>query len=369
MATDSDSRINAARHLLLEAMIDVGRWDAALEAVANACGARAGQLLSLNGSNEVVGHWLTGVPEGFTAMIEDWGFANPVLNPRFRAGLSSPLMTPVADQDYADADDRRRSPIYAEIYDPHDLPFNCQVVLQRDDEAFVRASVTRTRAQGPLDAEAFRVFEALAPHLQAAVRVQMSLMFVRCTATLQALDAVEAAAFLLSECGRVVGVSAAAEAIAIEGKILQVKEGRVRLRRQPDQTAFDDALGQILEAIRRGGCAAPPVSQLCADALVMDVQQLPMERLAFGGGPAAILILRKAKAAERSELLRRMFGLTRAEAEVALALAAGEAPEIIADARKVSVATVRTQLKSIYSKMGVHRQAELVAAVRRTSVG
>lgn len=369
MALGAEARVDHARQLLLEAMFDVGRWDAALEAVAAACDARAGQLLSLNGDAAVVGHFLTGVPDGFMQMIEDWGFANPVANPRFRAGVSAPVMVAVADQDYAGPEERKRSPIYLEIYEPHDLPFNCQAVLMRDENAFVRASVTRTRKQGPLDARAFRAFTALMPHLQAAVRVQTGLLAESCAASLRTLDAVGAAAFLLCERGYVIGVSHAAEALATRGAPLHVTRGCIRLQEPSDQAVFEATLMGVLQAARSGALIAPAPIPLTADGLVLDVQVLPRERVCFAGAPAAIVLVRSARKQELTLLLQRLFRLTRAETEVALALADGDELDAIAVRRGAALSTVRTQVQSVYAKMDVHRQAELAAAIRRLCGG
>jgi DNA-binding NarL/FixJ family response regulator len=57
------------------------------------------------------------------------------------------------------------------------------------------------------------------------------------------------------------------------------------------------------------------------------------------------------------------LGLTRAEAEVALALAEGLTPGEIAEAREVSLHTVRNQIKAMMWKCGVRRQAELMVVV------
>jgi len=63
--------------------------------------------------------------------------------------------------------------------------------------------------------------------------------------------------------------------------------------------------------------------------------------------------------------LRNLYGLTRTEADVAVRLAGGECPTDIAERREVAINTVRTQIKSVYQKMGCRRQAELVASVKR----
>lgn len=67
--------------------------------------------------------------------------------------------------------------------------------------------------------------------------------------------------------------------------------------------------------------------------------------------------------------LQRLFGLTTAEAETTVLLANGGSLEAIAEARGVSVDTVRTQLRRVFTKTGIHRQGELVCAVGRLAAG
>jgi len=60
------------------------------------------------------------------------------------------------------------------------------------------------------------------------------------------------------------------------------------------------------------------------------------------------------------ELMGRRFSLTRAEARVTAALAAGATVAQITRRHGVRASTVRAQLRSIFEKTGVNRQSELV---------
>lgn len=62
----------------------------------------------------------------------------------------------------------------------------------------------------------------------------------------------------------------------------------------------------------------------------------------------------------RLELLKSVYGLTRAEARVAIALLTGGSARNVADYLNVSPHTVRTQLKQIYAKLGVDTRARFV---------
>jgi DNA-binding CsgD family transcriptional regulator len=62
----------------------------------------------------------------------------------------------------------------------------------------------------------------------------------------------------------------------------------------------------------------------------------------------------------RLELLKSVYGLTPAEARVAIALLEGGSARNVADYLNVSPHTVRTQLKQIYAKLGVDTRARFV---------
>ena len=60
------------------------------------------------------------------------------------------------------------------------------------------------------------------------------------------------------------------------------------------------------------------------------------------------------------ELLQSLFALTPAEARLAEQFANGISLTEVADNLRITVATARTQLKSVFRKTGTSRQAELV---------
>lgn len=67
-----------------------------------------------------------------------------------------------------------------------------------------------------------------------------------------------------------------------------------------------------------------------------------------------------------AEVVRRLFGFSRAESAVVCMLLSGKTAKEIAFEQGVSLSTVRTHIKSIFAKAGVGRQSDLVAAVLRS---
>lgn len=103
----------------------------------------------------------------------------------------------------------------------------------------------------------------------------------------------------------------------------------------------DDRVAAAVEQFSRGGIVASPAE--CAAAL-------------------AVLRTRQARREDRLAPFQR---LSRRESEVLAGLLEGWNTEMIAEAAFVSVATVRTQIRSLMQKLGVHSQLAAVAAARR----
>lgn len=78
--------------------------------------------------------------------------------------------------------------------------------------------------------------------------------------------------------------------------------------------------------------------------------------------PAALVIIVESGTIPEppAELLVRIFGLTDAEASVALGVLSGGGLAAIADDLRISTATVKTHLQRVFGTTGTHRQAELV---------
>jgi DNA-binding CsgD family transcriptional regulator len=96
---------------------------------------------------------------------------------------------------------------------------------------------------------------------------------------------------------------------------------------------------------------------------------VPLRRSANGETPcearALVLIIdpeREPKSA--ATLLRRLYGLTNNEADVALRITRGADLRQISEELSVSLTTVRTHLQHVFAKTDTHRQAELVNRIK-----
>jgi len=77
--------------------------------------------------------------------------------------------------------------------------------------------------------------------------------------------------------------------------------------------------------------------------------------------------LHRVRSAERHELLTKIDRLTQREREVLAQLAAGQRAQAVAAHFVVSLATVRTQIRAVLTKLEVGSQLEAVALFRRAT--
>ena len=132
---------------------------------------------------------------------------------------------------------------------------------------------------------------------------------------------------------------------------------------------------QLMEAIQRACASEQRTSAVCVPepgtspdlwprmVVVPVVATGPMDERR-----AAIWILNTEPQLPDEDLLAALFRLSRAEARLAIGLLKGLSAAECAAHSGVGVATIRSQLHSIFSKTGVRRQAQLVALLSRVPV-
>lgn len=359
------------------AAIDGKGWYPALEGLADATGSSGGELICLGSDAAVHLNIMTNTsPELLEAFIQGNG-GDPSVNPRVKAGMESPVLKVMAESDFITPDDHKRHPHYREFARPFDIPYICLATLDRPQDGLIGLAVTRTEKQGHINAEQRRVFASIAPHVRAAVRTHIALEGHGDALLSGALEAISIPAFICDGAGRVRELTPAAEAVVSGGgRGLQLRGGWLRASLPADTQALNEAIENAVSKLGRGSVAAPRNSTVIvrrsaqdAAPLVLDVIALPHHRFGFTFVPRVLVLLRgegvNAANERRTAILRSVYGMTAAETEIALDLLAGKSPEEIATGRTASVATVRTQIKSVLTKAGARRQIELVARLGR----
>jgi DNA-binding CsgD family transcriptional regulator len=181
-------------------------------------------------------------------------------------------------------------------------------------------------------------------------------------ATVEGLEAAGLAAVILTGGGRVLAANHALLACAPQ---IRIGAGnRIEFASAGPQALFAQSLGT--RQLREAGCTIPVPAGPDQAALVAHV--VPMRgagRDLFTGAEALLYVTSiNFDPGQSPAILQALFDLTPAEARVSALLAEGVSVQAIAARLSIQTNSVRAQLKSVFAKTGVRRQAELVSLLR-----
>lgn len=219
----------------------------------------------------------------------------------------------------------------------------------------------RGRSQTGFDPDSVRSLDRYAGHLGRvlALRGKFSTLERRVTAANSILDTLAQPLFLVSGAGRLLHANAAGEAMLSAPGGLILRQGALTAASPQAAKALNSAIdAAVAPTAPVAGALVIPCSD--GDSLRVSVIAAPS-----AAGPRNVLIT--AVGTERDETvearLRGLYGLSPGEAQVAAMLAEGDSPAEIAEERRVTITTVRTQIKAVSLKLGCRRAADVVRIV------
>lgn len=213
-------------------------------------------------------------------------------------------------------------------------------------------------------------------HLRLAVRLRARLAIADAmqAASSAALLATDTGVILVTAGGRIVYADPAAQRLA-ESVGLQLEPRRGALQTlDPNATHYLHGLvhdaaaggvgGDMLVRATDGSAVAVAVCSLASGAPgAGDPDETPDLATGYGAGQisgqALVTLRRLAQVPASAKRVAALFGLTRAEADVAVAVAAGQRVAAVAAGRGVSASTVQAQVRSALGKAGVPGVQEL----------
>ncbi|MDX1734302.1 MAG: helix-turn-helix transcriptional regulator [Halioglobus sp.] len=278
-------------------------------------------------------------------------------------------------QDYLAGDNLTHSEFYRVVMEPQGWYDFLGLDIREEGELDVRFRAGRHEGRPPFGDAERACLHGLCPHLARAVRLHTRINRIEQERAVYAgaMEQLQVVTIILDEQGGVLSTNAAAAQLLAEGSALRVHDGQLRLA----QAAADSELRELLQRVRRDrhgdGPGTVAAMQVPADnrhgGLGLVVRAVPPSPGAEGRGipSAALFISDPAQATDPGlQTVSRLFGLTTAEAKLALALANGQSLDEASAALSISRNTARSHLRSVFAKTGVSRQAGLVRLILRS---
>lgn len=367
---ESSKRILEAILRIHEAPLTADGWNRTLPLIAGVVRSDLAVMLvkdGLSGRNDRVAGFRS-APDHLSAFadaVERRSIPNWILSVPVGGVIRSSSM--MSDREFA------QSTFYNEIVRPRGTFYG--LVVKPMDGPRHRVFLTAGRRLGRDDFNELDVnaMQTLMPHIITALQVGKRLagLDLRAKAASDAIDRLDTGVILVDADATVLFANRMAEEQLARSDALDVKDGRLILcsasvneglrRAISDCTTISSKLFRSKHVIEapRGDGRLPlrlTVSPLRPDAVEA---ALPALGHAFPGALIVIADPEKDRAVWKMRL-RHEYGLTAAEAELAMEIMKGDGRDAAAARLGITVATVRTHLLHIFDKTGVRRQAELV---------
>jgi DNA-binding CsgD family transcriptional regulator len=244
------------------------------------------------------------------------------------------------------------------------------------DSVMLRLSIHRSKGRTPFGDREAVWLERIKPHLQRAARLHIETSRLRVQANIleHALDALQHIVMVVGDEADLQLTNARADLWLAENGEVRVNSGRLEGR----DAELHERLSKAVSAATRGqggarvsGSVAVPHKRAAPDggSTLSSLRVMPLRPNAqltrTWQRHLALIVVAHAEAPAplESRELQALFGLTAAEARLALSLAEGKILQDIAQSAHVSINTAKTQLRNAFEKTGTHRQAELVKLV------
>jgi DNA-binding CsgD family transcriptional regulator len=344
-----------------EAATDVGAWPAALAQIADALAARTTNLHVVGpapGRSSFLVAPRTD-PDWLRVFVERWAAHNIVRD----RGIAFPEGVVYRFADLMPRSEFDRSEFYHEFWRPQRQEHGLFVNIVKGRDASAGVGFYRSAAKGPFEAEEERLLRRLAPHLRRAVTVNLKLGRIGMArdAVAETLTGLGYGALLVDDESRILFANAAAERLLRNGTGLRSEGGRLGAVVAAETTA--------LRALITGSGGVPGGELALAGGNGEKLSVLVVPARAHDwrtATPAAAIVLVREPAMAAlpaADEIRRLFGLTRAQAALAREILQGDGIDAAARRLGIARATARSHLLEVFQRTGTGRQAELVRVI------
>jgi DNA-binding CsgD family transcriptional regulator len=295
-------------------------------------------------------------------------------NPWSVAMEDKPVGHLVLSDDVVPLSDLEGTSFYADVLGPQGIGHNAMIALAARDDFRVAFNICRRRSRGGFESAEQRMLEALAPHLRRSVTLGFRLtgyLALR-NAAFDVIERLSDGVVIIGPRGHVLFANETASALEAEG-IFKLK---------PTISAWSPSHSKRLANLVRssliggaGGAMSIPshdqsrlLTVVVAGLRSHEVGTLYEEACVTDARCVAFVIDPLRREAPSKQQLMEAYGLTRAEARVAVSASSGGTMSEAALSLGLSPNTVKTHLRRVFAKTGTRGHAELAALLATLAV-
>lgn len=352
-----------------EAVLDQTMWEPSLERMATAFG---GSFATFEWIDKSSGRHIQHFDNSELEIKDEYLNYYMPLNPRIAFGNRRNSPHILHDNIFMAEQEMDRHEFYSDFLRSFDLRYFLAFKAYETKDEVALFTIQKGAQTGSANEDELRAMKQLAPSLRSAanLHVQHSRTLARIQSLESAFEASDNGILLLNEFGQIDEMNSTAASILRNEDGLVHGNGRLNCTSLNIDKKLNDALhltgGDKILAPINTKILVPRPSGLAPYQL--SVQRIAgYENTVSQTGSAFIIIITdpsRRRFVEISELMDG-FGLTSAEANVALSIAMGGTAQEIATELNLALPTIRTHIQRIMHKLSVNKQADIVGIVAR----
>lgn len=361
----SQQKLSNLLGILYDAAADPGLWETFLQQLAKSTGAESAGLVMIDARKDLftISQSWNVDPEATRLYQAHYGS----IDPWAQRGLFRPSGTIENSEALCPPSELARTEIYNDLMRHYSVEHGLFCVVENAQRRWASVSLYRSPASTAFESSEHQVLHLLAPHLQRAFRLhsKFSELKSKSVALHQALDALQSGVIFLGADAEIVLMNRSAEKIVAERDGLLATRTALLAEHAAESTLLATAIRQAASPSNGHGISTGStvlISRRNGPPLQLLVSPIHNSIVETSRLVSAVVFINDPLRCQRptQALLQTVYGLTPAECRVALLLSDGHAPREIANTVGVTENTVRSQIKSIFSKTGVKRQGELI---------
>lgn len=352
-----------------EAVLRQDMWETSLGRMANAFG---GSFATFEWIDKATGRHIQHFDNSEIEIKDEYLSYYMPINPRIAFGNRAGSPDIMHDNIFMAEKEMDRHEFYSDFLRSFDLRYFLAFRAYETENEVGLFTIQKSSQNGVAGEDEIRAIHHLAPSLRrvADLQVQHGRAFARMQNMEDVLEASDNGILLLDELGQINEMNATAETILRENDGLVYSKGRLSCTNFKTDKKLYDALclasgGKILEPVN-SNILVPRPSGLPPYKINVQYIGNNGERFRQLGSTFVVLITDPSqnRTVDITELMDG-FGLTTAEANVALAIAMGKTAHEIASELKVALPTTRTHIQRVMHKLAVNKQADIVRILAR----
>jgi DNA-binding CsgD family transcriptional regulator len=218
------------------------------------------------------------------------------------------------------------------------------------------------------------LFVRMIPHLEEALGhyARNTVMKIESSVYSRALNQLLMGVMILDQKDEIICCNEIAETIVTQSPLIEMSEGQIHIEDSSKRSAWNNAIRDARAAFRVGSqedigaLRLSRTEQHKAHVIQLLVRPFSLPNYDFSTADIGLAVFISDGAMRHilsRDVIRQLFGLTRAESMLVLKLCDGLAVGQAAFALNISTNTARSQLRSVYEKTGAHRLSELIGLI------